>query len=714
MEYKENRKLFKLNMDKINKSELYRLVLNHFFVSKDNVYLESNNKIIGLITYDSCVNDTTNFNSMVIKDYPIIDESDTEVSIKETFKKYENYDSLPVFAKSTLLYELVRPIQYKKIPIDIERWKYLYKNNEKIADALKKYEFDSICVIGELFDEVYNYIIINTNYHCIKMANNREDFIKHVNNEKALIIDTNYCCSDFRKKIYKYEFYKTYGVCAKYVNLVELCELSELLSFKDFYNNKSFNTLIFEFQVPEELHNLSFSEQLRIKFDKHYRYYYDHLDNPEISSIVKKVLGKNFNKDFILSRDEMPGTILKNGLCYLTESTNQYCKAVNGLRFTAYKKNKYYSKINIFGACIVYGAVVDDENTIPSLIQKKLNDDNFEYEVFNYGARAIDFYENFRIANSLKIKENEVFIFVVSPDERKQLESIGISDVHKFADVLNERSDIRDYFMGEPVHCNAEANSIIAEYMYAYLCKLLKDSSYIKNSNVVKQISKNDKNGEHISLELKKYLNYLNGIDRKTSINGAVMINGNPFTKGHYHLIEYASKMVDTLYVFIVREDKSYFKYQDRLKMAISNCKDFNNVVVTGSGTVFGTAMTFPSYYERDSEQEVRLDASLDVELFAEYIAPTLNITKRFVGDEPNDVITNQYNMLLRDRLVDYGIDLTIIPRHKIDNLVVSAKTVRKAIENNDIDMIKKLVPEGTYVIIKDKYMKHEGVVKND
>ena len=44
--------------------------------------------------------------------------------------------------------------------------------------------------------------------------------------------------------------------------------------------------------------------------------------------------------------------------------------------------------------------------------------------------------------------------------------------------------------------------------------------------------------------------------DVRPGINGAVVVNCNPFTLGHRYLIESAAKQVDNLYVFVVREDR--------------------------------------------------------------------------------------------------------------------------------------------------------------
>lgn len=48
---------------------------------------------------------------------------------------------------------------------------------------------------------------------------------------------------------------------------------------------------------------------------------------------------------------------------------------------------------------------------------------------------------------------------------------------------------------------------------------------------------------------------------------GSIVMNCNPFTLGHRYLIEYASKYVDYLYIFVVEEDKSFFPFSDRIDL---------------------------------------------------------------------------------------------------------------------------------------------------
>ena len=82
--------------------------------------------------------------------------------------------------------------------------------------------------------------------------------------------------------------------------------------------------------------------------------------------------------------------------------------------------------------------------------------------------------------------------------------------------------------------------------------------------------------------------------------------------------------------------------------------------------------------------------------LFAKYIAPALNISIRFVGDEPIDNVTRQYNVALREKLPIYDVKLNIISRKKIDGKIVSASTVRRLIKQQNIEEIRRQVPDSS------------------
>jgi [citrate (pro-3S)-lyase] ligase len=178
---------------------------------------------------------------------------------------------------------------------------------------------------------------------------------------------------------------------------------------------------------------------------------------------------------------------------------------------------------------------------------------------------------------------------------------------------------------------------------------------------------------------------------------GAIVMNCNPFTLGHRHLIEQASKQCDFLIVFVVQEDKSVFPFADRIALVEEGTKDLPNVGVFRSGQFIISSLTFREYFNKTELQDRTIDSSSDVTLFAREIAPAANISVRFVGSEPFDRVTSQYNETLKDLLPRHGIELKEMARCEMKGEAISASRVRKLLESKDWDAIEALVPTSTY-----------------
>ena len=83
--------------------------------------------------------------------------------------------------------------------------------------------------------------------------------------------------------------------------------------------------------------------------------------------------------------------------------------------------------------------------------------------------------------------------------------------------------------------------------------------------------------------------------------------------------------------------------------------------------------------------------------LFAREIAPCLNISVRFAGEEPYDRVTKQYNDSMRAVLPEYGIEFVEIPRKEHSGTPISASHVRTLLKDRKFDEIKKIVPKTTF-----------------
>ncbi len=191
------------------------------------------------------------------------------------------------------------------------------------------------------------------------------------------------------------------------------------------------------------------------------------------------------------------------------------------------------------------------------------------------------------------------------------------------------------------------------------------------------------------------YIDHFKNI-KKNGRAAAIVMNANPFTLGHQYLIEEASSKCDVLHVFVLSEDASLVPFSVRKKLVIEGCSHLDNVYIHDSGPYIISNATFPSYFLKNERSVIANHALLDIAIFAK-IAASMNISDRFVGDEPSSIVSGIYNSLLKEKLPEYGIRCHIIPRKKFNDTAISASTVRLCLKNNDFDTLKKLVPYTTY-----------------
>lgn len=181
---------------------------------------------------------------------------------------------------------------------------------------------------------------------------------------------------------------------------------------------------------------------------------------------------------------------------------------------------------------------------------------------------------------------------------------------------------------------------------------------------------------------------------------GAIVMNCNPFTLGHRSLVEYAHNNCDEVIIFAVQEDRSIFPFSDRFSLIKQGVRDMNGVEVISGGDFIISNATFPTYFIKGTD-ELAAQTKLDATVFATRIAPALNITVRFVGEEPTDKTTLAYNNAMREVFAQNGIELKEIPREQKGNQIVSASSVRKALSEDDWETVYRMVPKTTLIYLK-------------
>lgn len=675
-------------MKKINEENLTYLDITdeNWLAKLINIFLQNRQAIVKVkedcyITYDSFINHIVN------GDY--LYKTTTEVYY------YQKHISK------------VQSNLWKSTMIDLDRWKCLYSNNDKVIKYLRSIKPKKVYVIGEFSRELYNYINVYGNeFQTIILPNIYESYTTFINDPNSILIDTNNIHPCIKKKIY-IEAKTPTNDDSKIIDINDLCDEAEIYYFiTEILENAKYDVTIFEFPDSSQFSNLTQEEKDRINSNLNYIYYLNEAaNNPKINELLKKVLKELYNEEYVNKENLSPGTILKNGICCLSDSDNDFCRSINGIRYTTDKKDEYAFDIDIFGPCMVYGALVDDKHTISSYLQRKINFEGKDYSVNNYGLRAMSLAEQIRILESVNVKQGDKLIFVISSGEKEKMKNYGYDKVISLLPVFNN-SDIHDYFIDKPAHCNHIANSLMSDFIYEQIKHNLLDKNPV-NKEFAKPIEKSKKrNVFSNNLFLEEYLNMLRNLEIPKGPNGAILMNCNPFTYGHYRLIEYAAKQVEKLFVIVVEDDKSAFTFEDRFKMVKDGCKDFGNVDVIPSGKIFGSSMIFPEYFNRSEKTNVTIDVSLDREIFTDYIAPTLHIKKRFIGEEKNDIVTSAYNRELKNNLPLYGIEVIEIPRFvDKDNNPISAKVLRKALDEGDWNKVEEIAPPSTIEVIS-KYKK--------
>jgi [citrate (pro-3S)-lyase] ligase len=198
----------------------------------------------------------------------------------------------------------------------------------------------------------------------------------------------------------------------------------------------------------------------------------------------------------------------------------------------------------------------------------------------------------------------------------------------------------------------------------------------------------------------------------------ALVMNCNPFTLGHLHLVRTAASRSSRVFLFVVAEEASSFPYATRLRLVREGTTEFPNVVVIPGNEYIVSRATFPTYFLKDKAgAAAEIHARLDVDIFGRHIAPAVGATRRFIGEEPYSEVTAIYNRVMKKWLPSYGIEVVEIPRlADYGGAAVSASTVRRLIREGNLENARDIVPPSTwnYLISEEAAPVLERIASSD
>lgn len=425
------------------------------------------------------------------------------------------------------------------------------------------------------------------------------------------------------------------------------------------------------------------------------RKYFKLLEKGELADFIE--IPEDFiEKEFFTICKE----VMKNGFRQLADQKGKYYNFINGERYTVGNPVDYDNMVFLFGPCMFEGVFVTDENTVASCIRKHLSN---KYYIKNMGRR-------FETQNFIMRKENyrkgDLAIIMVCNEEIFTKRGLK---VHSIIEPYKKVNNICEHVLERLSHCDKTLTKIISDEICTILenenCLCLSNDKNIELNNKVVSFGNKDEKID-IPLEMQVWLDKVKGLKKNDAVRaGAIVMNCNPFTLGHRYLIETASKQVDVLYIFVLEEDKSFFKFKDRIELVRQGTRDLGNVVVLPSGRYIVSTDTMPGYFDREKNPYAILDATEDLEIFSKVIAKEFDIKVRFAGEEPIDPYTMQYNEYMRILLPKNGIEFVEISRKECGDSVISASLVRKYLKERNFEKIKELVPDTTYEYLIKNYI---------
>lgn len=431
------------------------------------------------------------------------------------------------------------------------------------------------------------------------------------------------------------------------------------------------------------------------------------------TELMEQVYGDCDSRKYMAS-EVSHNQFLDNGLYFqMADTVGKYLNIQGGYRQTLGQPERYQGTIWCFGVCTTRGAYVSDDATIETYLQEHINREGLSYRVVNCGvAGQLGLMNDFRYILYTHFNPNDLIVCIGDYGETvyHQIQKQG-GKCFSLSQLFKRPHNYGRWFLDNPGHPNPVGNRVIADYIYKQIG--LREKCSIKLEKEGATLCFSELNSDRVYLEEIDLHSYLQMVrqtceERNCSLAGkvgAIVMNCNPFTLGHRYLIETASSQVDTLIVFVVEEDKSFFPFQDRIRLVRRGCVDLQNVVVVPSGKFVLSATTFPDYFNKEALQEIQIDTSQDVKLFAGRIAPAFNIGVRFAGEEPFDAVTRQYNHSMAEILPQYGIDFWEIPRKMESGEYISASRVRALLQQRNYSELTKYVPESTMQYLLKYYL---------
>lgn len=651
--------------------------------------INDNDNLVGYINhslYRGCNND--NFEGKVLPFEYIVDIQEIPaLNLDSLLSETTQIDAVPVLDEGKFVGALVRSYSEELVAFDrlmnqialgiLECFK------ELVITFLKSIGVEIISFIGSDEDYCHFKDILGLSFSILPVGNTTGQLIIDVEHSKSYRIRE---CSQDASQI---------------LSMEELMTLSLIPFMKNFAQDNGLFFHCYEGLIAEKIENC-FSHCLLDGSSKN-------VAEAIASAFVceKFSAGNKKVKDFLTDPDLSPlneNYVISNGVNLIMAVPNRGQKQTDN------------NAVFFYGSCLTYGLCVPEELSIPSLVRNIIK--NTGFDVVNNGVKnGHSLLNDFLFILSTSFRHGDHIVIINAFSDRIRESLTAVFDVMELSGVMNDNDDKAWFFLDNTFHINHIANEIIAKAITRSLNLDTNSTINISQKNVAffDKCNSRRKIASKFVIEkglLGTYREYLLS-HKKIGYNGtnigAVLLTANPITLGHEHLISYARRHCDVLYVFIVEEDGFMFNTVERMLLTYSVISD-PNIIIVSTGNLMTAKFTFPEYFSKekcDYKLSPQNLSDIHCNIFGSFVCPLLGITKRFVAEENKGSVTDIYNKKLFSVLPKYGVEVVLIPRLKLfNNSVISSSKVRSLIRNKEWEDLPFFVSKPVEEYIKSKWKK--------
>lgn len=400
------------------------------------------------------------------------------------------------------------------------------------------------------------------------------------------------------------------------------------------------------------------SDYIKNTVRKHLRYVKDfQLKTGEFWPIESSI-GKEFFAELLNNEDYAKRTAQQEiiqGHIMQSKGVSDYCSAYynveNGRRKTCFQPGNCQGKVYMFGNCIIMGAYLEDQYTIASQLQKKINMDGIHYCVENCGMYA----SVFEILQQTVFREGDVVIIWTGENTYAGIESVELRS-------LFEKNNIpAEWCLGSFAHINHKITEKIADTLYSKIKTYMqRESDRVPESDVEVRFEVQnyaDILGTYIkTMYLERY--FTDEEQQANIIRGCLVAEGNVIADLYLEALQKICSEVDELIVFIPEniESAQYSFTEIVIKMSELN-QDNRKIRIIPGDEYVPYFNLIPTYYLDYTGEGISVTQSaLDAKFFAQCIAKPLNLAYRFRVMGSGSLKTDQYNKVLKEELAKYGV----------------------------------------------------------